>query len=91
MYIEASEPRVEGEIARITSPSYAQFASTGGGAECLTFYYHMFGKSTGTLQVYIVPSSLTMSDVTPTVISGDQGNKWHVMEVCITSSNFFNA
>ena len=45
MYIETSRPRLEGDAARLVSPSF----TTGGRAStyCLSFYYHMYGKHIG--------------------------------------------
>ena len=48
MYIETSSPRVKGDVARFISGEYQQMS----GDECVTFYYHMYGKDTGTLNVY---------------------------------------
>ena len=48
MYIETSSPRVKGDVARFVSGEYQQMS----GDECVTFYYHMYGKDTGTLNVY---------------------------------------
>ena len=45
MYIETSSPRVNGDKARL------RFTGSDSGAFCLKFFYHMFGKSVGTLRV----------------------------------------
>lgn len=49
MYIEASAPRRPGDKARLTSRSYTP---SGTAAQCLEFWYNMFGIDTGTLNVY---------------------------------------
>ena len=47
MYIEASSPRVMGDKAKL------ELSLCGNGDEaCLTFYYHMYGNTTGTLNVF---------------------------------------
>lgn len=77
MYIEASYPRVKGDKARIISPLFTQFTSTGGGSECITFYYHMYGQDAGTLRLYALTST---SDLLWTR-SKDQGNGWRIAQV----------
>ena len=64
MYIEASSPRRPGEKAKLTVT-----VSPNGNSGCLSFYYHMFGNSTGTLNVY-------SGDYKVLNISGNQGNRW---------------
>ena len=49
MYIEASAPRRQGDIARLLSQSY----SPSTGAQCVEFWYNMYGVGTGTLNVYM--------------------------------------
>ena len=46
MYIETSSPRIKGDNAIL------QLSVLGNGAEaCLTFYYHMYGDTMGSLTV----------------------------------------
>ena len=68
MYIEASSPRKPGENAKLvlTVPDNGKHS-------CLSFYYHMYGASAGTLNVY--NGNHTIFNV-----SGDQGNNWHIVE-----------
>ena len=64
MYIETSSPRIKGDNAIL------QLSVLGNGAEaCLTFYYHMYGDTMG---------SLTVSSGNRIVFnaSGEQGNYW---------------
>ena len=47
MYVESSIPRVEGDKAIL------ELSVAGNGQlSCLTFYYHMYGGTTGTLNVF---------------------------------------
>jgi len=46
MYIEASGKKA-GQKSRLVSPSLTMSGDT-----CVLFYYHMYGKSTGKLNVY---------------------------------------
>ena len=68
MYIEASYPRKPGEIARlvVTVPNY-------GNQSCLSFYYHMYGTSAGTLNVY-------SGNIKVFSATGNQGDDWLIME-----------
>ncbi len=64
MYIETSSPRQPGDNAKLNTPSL-QFS----GKMCLTFYYHMYGASVGTLNVMINGNKVFTA-------SGNKGNKW---------------
>ena len=73
MYTEASYPRKQGDVARLSSP-FLDF----NGKMCLSFFYHMYGKTMGSLTVQINGRSLF-------TISSDQGNQW--IEAKIPMSN----
>ena len=49
MYIETSAPRRPNDKARLTSPSYPAATDS----ECLQFYYHMYGRHIGTLNIRV--------------------------------------
>jgi hypothetical protein len=68
MYIETSSPRKPGENAKLvlTVPD-------NGKRSCLSFYYHMYGASAGSLNVY--KGNHTIFNV-----SGNQGNHWLIVE-----------
>ena len=78
MYAEASSPRVQGDSALLTSGvfDYSDY--------CLEFWYHMYGGSIGTLNVWTLP----LYDTTPrqTIWSADQdlGDAWRVGRVSIS-------
>ena len=78
LYVEASSPAQEGNKAWLLSD---QFLATAG--RCLSFWYHMYGASIGTLNVYIVDiddqSTLVWSR------SGDQGNQWNEAKLMLES------
>ncbi|XP_033751988.1 MAM and LDL-receptor class A domain-containing protein 1-like [Pecten maximus] len=63
MYIEASSPRRPGDVARLIS---AQEPATGQTSMCVEFWYHMYGRTTGTLSLYLRHGTS----------NGDQGNRW---------------
>ena len=64
MYIETSSPRVQGDVAKLTSPML-KFS----GNMCLKFFYHMYGETIGKLDVTINGRSVFSR-------MGNQGNKW---------------
>ena len=68
MYIEASSPRKPGENAKLvlTVPN-------SGNKSCLSFYYHMYGASAGTLNVY-------SGNINVFSVSGNQGDNWLIVE-----------
>lgn len=78
LYVEASSPAQEGNKAWLLSD---QFPGTAG--RCLSFWYHMYGSSTGALNVYIVDK-----DDKSTLIwskSDDQGNQWKEAKLTLGS------
>ena len=64
MYIETSSPRGQGDNAKLQVS-----VSGNGAAACLDFYYHMYGGTIGTLNVYS-GNELVFS------VSRNQGNYW---------------
>ena len=76
MYTETSAPRRQGDKARLLSPPYP---ATNG--QCLTFWYHMYGSSIGTLSVYT--SSFNHLSAPLFTISGNQGNQWRQAQLTI--------
>ena len=45
--------------------------------KCLSFYYHMYGRTMGTLNVYVGQKKVFTK-------SGDQGNQWHQTKINVT-------
>ena len=64
MYIEASSPRKPGENAKLILA-----VPNSGNQSCLSFYYHMYGASAGTLNVY-------SGNINVFSVSGNQGDNW---------------
>ena len=51
---------------------------------CFSFYYHMYGITTGTLALSMFPTD--QSDLKKLFsVSGSQGNKWHFKRVDLKS------
>ena len=78
LYVGASSPAQEGNRAWLLRD---QFPATAG--RSLSFWYHMYGASTGSLNIYIVEkddkSTLLWSK------SGDQGNQWNKAKLMLQS------
>ena len=72
MYIETSSPRVQGDDAKLSSPTL-KFS----GNMCLKFFYHMYGATIGRLDVIIDGKTVFSA-------SGNKGNKW--FEASISTS-----
>ena len=71
MYIETSSPRVAGDNAKL------EFSVPGNGElSCLEFYYHMYGDTIGTLNVF--SGSAVVFNA-----SGNQSNHWIKAEITI--------
>lgn len=86
VYIESSAPRRRGDKARIDSPSYP--ATTGTGS-CLTFWYSMYGRNIGALNLYLRQGTSSQLRTPIWTMSGNQGNKWRVAQTTINSALAF--
>lgn len=73
MYIESSAPRRRGDAARLWTPKFNPKAG-----QCISFWYHMFGRTMGTLNVYAADMSATTPVIGSPIwsLSGNQGNIW---------------
>ena len=69
MYIETSSPRVAGDNAKLKLS-----VSADGELSCLEFYYHMYGKTMGTLTVFNRKSVVFSA-------SGNHNNTWMKAEI----------
>ncbi|OCT79549.1 hypothetical protein XELAEV_18026358mg [Xenopus laevis] len=82
MFIEASPPRVPGEKARLISPMYnvstkPPYHRT---PFCVSFYYHMYGRHIGNLNLLMRTRSKGTMDTQVWSLRGDRGNRWqHAM------------
>ncbi|XP_036398037.1 MAM domain-containing glycosylphosphatidylinositol anchor protein 2 isoform X1 [Megalops cyprinoides] len=93
MYIETSRPRLEGEKARLLSPTFNvapknPYGSTNS-VYCFSFYYHMYGKHIGTLNAYLRLKGQTTSDSPIWTLSGNQGDRWRQAKVNIHPTSAF--
>ena len=77
MYIETSEPRRYGDNAKL---EFLVPSSDIGSVSCLKFYYHMYGDTINTLNVYNGNSTVFKK-------SGNQGNEWIMAKIDLTLQN----
>jgi len=70
-YIEATGMS-QGDNAKLVKGDFS-FSSR----KCLSFYYHMYGSTMGTLNVYVGQKKIFTK-------TGDQGNQWKQAMVNIT-------
>ncbi|XP_066300036.1 MAM and LDL-receptor class A domain-containing protein 1-like [Branchiostoma lanceolatum] len=84
MYIEASSPRNPGDIARLLSPAVTPGGTRAG--QCVEFWYHMYGNSVGTLNVY---SRINGVDTSVWSKGSDQGNQWNLAQIGLTTSSVY--
>ena len=85
MYIETSLPRKKGDKAWYVSPTYLPTAGS-----CFQFWYHMFGKDIGTLNVYIKKGNNKLPGAQLWTRTGDRGDVWRVAQVTVSSTSGFN-
>ncbi|XP_062589655.1 MAM and LDL-receptor class A domain-containing protein 1-like isoform X1 [Saccostrea cucullata] len=83
IYMESSR-RTKGDKTRLLSPLFHIKNSTG--RMCLELYYHMHGKTMGSLNVFIQNEGLTQTFQSFS-ISGDQGSQWKHLETNFTNPN----
>ena len=76
MYIESSFPRVKGDKARLKSRLTVVTRN------CLTFWYHMHGETTGRLNVYLRSHS-NGAEALIWRLAGSHGNVWKKGEIPI--------
>ncbi|XP_030801575.1 MAM domain-containing glycosylphosphatidylinositol anchor protein 1 isoform X3 [Camarhynchus parvulus] len=79
MFIEASRPRVTGDKARLISPLYNITAKY----YCVSFYYHMYGKHIGSLNLLVRVRNKRAIDTQVWSLSGNRGNVWQQAHVPI--------
>jgi len=88
MYIEASWPRNQGDIARLTSGRLSIQTSY---RWCLNFWYHMFGNNMGTLRVKQKHLPQTGKPYVRSVsyATGNRGDNWLFQQIQLNSVDDF--
>ena len=82
VFIETSSPAKSNDNALLISPSYQP-----GKDRCVTFWYHMYGAGTGTLNV-IVKSPNNKKSAVLWTMSNNKGDKWLSATVPISASDW---
>ena len=77
MYIETSSPRRQGDNAKIEKGGLSFSGNT-----CIRFFYHMYGASTGTLNVFVGGKKIFTK-------AGNQGNSWKEENVKVSDVGVF--
>ena len=73
MYIETSSPRKPGDKARLISE---EFPPVGLLPRCVTFWYHMYGNTVGTLRLISKTGPGNQSETVIWELSGNFGDVW---------------
>ncbi|XP_056152112.1 MAM domain-containing glycosylphosphatidylinositol anchor protein 2 [Lampris incognitus] len=95
MYIETSRPRLQGDKARLLTPTFNVGSKNSYGAPtpnpsyCFAFYYHMYGKHIGTLNVFLRQKAQAATDTAIWSLSGNQGDRWRQAKVNIHPTTTF--
>ncbi|XP_041827265.1 MAM domain-containing glycosylphosphatidylinositol anchor protein 2 [Melanotaenia boesemani] len=96
MYIETSRPRLEGDKARLLSPTFNMNSKSSSSSSfsynptyCFTFYYHMYGKHIGALKVFLRQKGQKVTDTLVWNIVGNQGDQWQQARFNINPTTAF--
>ena len=81
VYAETSSPRVQGDLFTLTYDGSA-CSNIGLSVSTVTFHYHMYGATMGTLDVTNAAGEVVWS------LSGDQGDAWQATTVDVYSPSF---
>jgi len=83
MFIETSNPRNPNDKAHLESE---EFQPTGASGRCLKFWYHMYGSTIGSLNVWMSSNGSTGMIWS---LSGDQKNQWKYAQAPVSSKNVY--
>ncbi|XP_040916690.1 MAM domain-containing glycosylphosphatidylinositol anchor protein 2 isoform X3 [Toxotes jaculatrix] len=97
MYIETSRPRLEGDKARLLSPTFNMNSKTSSSSSavsnnptyCFAFFYHMYGKHIGALNVFLRQKGQMVTDTSVWSLTGNQGDRWRQAKVNIHPTTAF--
>lgn len=85
IYVDSFYPQKSGDEARITSSKQTKVNKE----FCFTFWYHMFGSRTGSLNVYVdkfIEGSENYNRTKMWERDGTQGNQWNKQSLTLLSS-----
>lgn len=81
---QTSFPQTPNQKARLISPTYPK---TLGDGDCFKFWYHLYGQSIGTLNVWTRSNNQLVRNVWSR--SGDFGNVWRYGHVTVQTQSDF--
>uniref|UniRef100_A0A8D3DT58 MAM domain containing glycosylphosphatidylinositol anchor 2a n=1 Tax=Scophthalmus maximus TaxID=52904 RepID=A0A8D3DT58_SCOMX len=95
--LQTSRPRLEGDKARLISPTFnmnsrgssPSSSSSSSFTYCFAFFYHMYGKHTGALNVFLRQKGPSPSDTSVWTLTGNQGDRWRQAKVDIHPTTAF--
>lgn len=83
MFIETSSPRKPNDKARLESE---EFQPTGSSGRCLKFWYHMYGITIGTLNIWMSSNGTSGRIWT---LTGNQQNQWRFGQAPVSSKGVY--
>ena len=82
VYVETSSPRTNSDKARLISPLIP-----GTPRQCLRFWYHMYGQTTDSLNVFFERNNGNTLLIWR--MYGDKNDQWYLGSVAITEESSF--
>nr|XP_039270832.1 MAM and LDL-receptor class A domain-containing protein 1-like [Styela clava] len=79
LYVESTSVSLAGKKAWLSSERYEPTVGS-----CLSFYYHMYGSATGTLNVILKTETLSITTFSD---EGNKGNGWNYQEIDIVMTD----
>ena len=89
MYIETSNPREQGDIARLVSPLHPLHGNSDRQSCMLEFWYHMYGENIARLNVYSRSVGVDNTQTLLGSLSGNQHDAWHLASISFIWSQPF--
>ena len=89
MYIKTSSPRQLGDIARLVSPLHLNQGNSDRQNCRLDFWYHMYGVTIATLNVYSRSAGVDNTETLMWSLSGNQLDAWHLASISFVWSQPF--
>ena len=78
MYIETSHPRLSGDNAKMEKKGLRFSGNT-----CIRFFYHMYGKTIDTLNVFL-------NTINVLQVKGQKGNTWKEANIKVSQAGSYS-
>jgi hypothetical protein len=85
VFVETSSPRRQGDKARLVGPKFNPSSTK----RCIQFWYHMFGRSTGSLSVLAKWGAGNKSEATLWTLKGSQGSQWSFGRISVSRNDAY--